>query len=260
MDDDATASTDVLIFFIHGVGGSTTIWSRQLQFFTEAGYAVAAIDLIGHGRSSILKGTREYDFEAIANDVIHIFDRFMKRSGRNVVVAHSYGCAFASVLARTYPAPIISHMVLFAGGAPGPLLPDDALMWLPKSCFFCCNPCIKATFHQVAFHNLRVSNRRKSSIAKAKHNSFQVHPTVLSNVMRGQVWPGGTRYFHSNILTPTLVIHGESDPFVSLEEDEEMFKVLPLGQMLVVKGAAHMAMMEKPDDINQIIQSFLNNS
>ena len=53
----------------------------------------------------------------------------------------------------------------------------------------------------------------------------QVHPTVLSNVMRGQVWPGGTRYFHSNILTPTLVIHGESDPFVSLEEDEEMFKV-----------------------------------
>ena len=42
--------------------------------------------------------------------------------------------------------------------------------------------------------------------------------------------------------------------------DAPLYQVLPLGQMLVVKGAAHMAMMEKPDDINQIIQSFLNNS
>ena len=53
----------------------------------------------------------------------------------------------------------------------------------------------------------------------------QIHPTVLNNVMRGQVWSGGTRYFHSNIRIPSLIVHGESDPFVSFEENEAMFKV-----------------------------------
>ena len=33
-DGVVDASKDVLLFFIHGVGGSTKIWSKQLQFFT----------------------------------------------------------------------------------------------------------------------------------------------------------------------------------------------------------------------------------
>ena len=56
-------------------------------------------------------------------------------------------------------------------------------------------------------------------------NPIKVSPSVLSHVMRGQVWPEGTRYFHSNIRIPTLIVHGETDPFVSFQEDEEMFQV-----------------------------------
>ncbi|XP_008940323.1 PREDICTED: abhydrolase domain-containing protein 8, partial [Merops nubicus] len=38
---------DVVLFFIHGVGGSLDIWKEQLDFFTKLGYEVVAPDLGG---------------------------------------------------------------------------------------------------------------------------------------------------------------------------------------------------------------------
>ncbi|XP_010157717.1 PREDICTED: abhydrolase domain-containing protein 8, partial [Eurypyga helias] len=40
--------SDVVLFFIHGVGGSLDIWKEQLDFFTKLGYEVVAPDLAGH--------------------------------------------------------------------------------------------------------------------------------------------------------------------------------------------------------------------
>ena len=46
-----------------------------------------------------------------------------------------------------------------------------------------------------------------------------------------------------------------------IEKRKTLFwQVLPLGQMLIIKEAAHMAMMEKPDDVNQIVLTFLESS
>ncbi|MEI8134197.1 MAG: alpha/beta hydrolase [bacterium] len=40
-----------LIVFIHGVGADRTAWKKQLTFFHEQGYSVAAIDMRGSGES-----------------------------------------------------------------------------------------------------------------------------------------------------------------------------------------------------------------
>lgn len=79
----------IVIFFIHGVGGSADLWYEQLQYFCKAGYEVVAPDLLGHGQSSAPTNPAEYEFSELSYDLIYLFDRYHKK--RNILVGHSYG-------------------------------------------------------------------------------------------------------------------------------------------------------------------------
>ncbi|GAB5567891.1 protein ABHD8 [Prionailurus iriomotensis] len=83
------AQADVVLFFIHGVGGSLAIWKEQLDFFVRLGYEVVAPDLAGHGASSAPQVAAAYTFYALAEDMRAIFKRYAKK--RNVLIGHSYG-------------------------------------------------------------------------------------------------------------------------------------------------------------------------
>lgn len=84
-----TVAENVVIFFIHGVGGSSDIWNNQIDYFSSLNYEVVAPDLIGHGFSDAPKDQRSYHFDEIAKDILNIFDS--RCSDNNVVVGHSYG-------------------------------------------------------------------------------------------------------------------------------------------------------------------------
>lgn len=80
---------DTIIFFIHGVGGSSCVWKNQMDFFSKLEYEVIAFDLIGHGFSDTPKKQEAYTFNEIAFDVLSLFDSKCKK--KNVIVGHSYG-------------------------------------------------------------------------------------------------------------------------------------------------------------------------
>lgn len=77
------------IFFIHGVAGSSDVWTSQLKHFVDRGFHVIAPDLLGHGFSSTPDKSRLYTFKWLCNDCVTVFDETCKEI--NVVVGHSYG-------------------------------------------------------------------------------------------------------------------------------------------------------------------------
>ena len=52
--------------------------------------------------------------------------------------------------------------------------------------------------------------------------AFDVPTWVLRHVMNGQVWPEGGTEYHEWITSPTLIIHGQHDQLISLEEEKHM--------------------------------------
>ena len=78
-----------VLFFLHGVGGSSDVWQAQLRHFAREGYEIVAPDLIGHGMSCTPHNAKAYHFVESAADMEEIFDRYCKK--RNIVIGHSYG-------------------------------------------------------------------------------------------------------------------------------------------------------------------------
>lgn len=58
------------IVFIHGAGGSSSIWFKQVKDFSD-NFNVLLVDLQGHGKSKNHATDKKYSFELLANDVLH---------------------------------------------------------------------------------------------------------------------------------------------------------------------------------------------
>lgn len=101
------------VTFVHGAGGSSSIWSAQIREFRKH-FNVLMLDLRGHGRSKnhpwSLK--KDYSFESIGNDVIDLLDHLS--IDRTHFVGISLGTIITRELAERFPEKVQS---LVMGGA-----------------------------------------------------------------------------------------------------------------------------------------------
>ncbi len=58
------------------------------------------------------------------------------------------------------------------------------------------------------------------------------------------------------ITQPTLIIHGEADALVPVEEAQWLAKTLPNSKLVVLKGAGHVPTMTYPIDVSREINNF----
>jgi pimeloyl-ACP methyl ester carboxylesterase len=83
------------VVFIHGAGGSSAIWYKQIKTFKDR-FNVLLVDLRGHGRSYNKFTGRDYSFESIASDVKEV----MEHNGINR--AHFVGVSLGTIIIRTF--------------------------------------------------------------------------------------------------------------------------------------------------------------
>jgi len=89
-------NSDQWVTFVHGAGGSSSIWYKQIRDFKNQ-YNVLLLDLRGHGNSkSTLKNAfkQKYTFEAIANDVLEVIDHL------KIEKSHFVGISLGTILIR----------------------------------------------------------------------------------------------------------------------------------------------------------------
>ena len=94
------------ITFVHGAGGSSAIWKKQIPFFSKA-FNLLVVDLSGHGYSvsnSTQKLKDKISFESILNDVLEVLDKLnIKRSDIPAVTHVDYSARIQTVHSETNP-------------------------------------------------------------------------------------------------------------------------------------------------------------
>ena len=102
------------ITFVHGAGGSSSIWFKQIRFFSKH-FNLLLVDLRGHGKSKSFFDTqklKKYTFKSITKDVIEVLNH--EKIEQSHFVGISLGTIIIRQIAEWYPQRVQS-MIL--GGA-----------------------------------------------------------------------------------------------------------------------------------------------
>lgn len=84
------------VTFVHGAGGSSAIWYKQLRDFKKH-FNVLILDLRGHGDSkSIIKSSfnKKYTFDAITEDIVEVIEYLQIKK------SHFVGISLGTILIR----------------------------------------------------------------------------------------------------------------------------------------------------------------
>lgn len=87
--------TSSWVTFVHGAGGSSAIWHKQIKDFKKE-YNILLIDLRGHGRSKnkIYDKLKSYTFDSISDEIIEVLD-YLK-----ILKTHFIGISLGTIIIR----------------------------------------------------------------------------------------------------------------------------------------------------------------
>jgi len=246
------------ILFSHGVTLSTRVWVKQFEQLPEQGFRCVAFDHRGHGESKC--GTTGHSIVNLAEDMHTLIQRMNLRDV--VLVGHSMGgIAIQSFLAR-YPelaAERVRGIVLMStlaktylsganwlrrlfermtGGGPsaGELMTQRNLGFFLARVGFGRDP--------QASH---VELVRDMIAACEKENSQAAIGALIGLDITADL---------ARIHLPTLVLSGSADVIAPPAESRRIAELVPHARLEVFKGAGHMLMLERTEEVHALITEF----
>ncbi|MBP1748884.1 MAG: putative hydrolase or acyltransferase of alpha/beta superfamily [Deltaproteobacteria bacterium] len=228
----------VPIVFIHGAGGSTLSWVFQKAYF-EGTHTVILVDLPGHGISdSPSLGSISGCADALKNT----FEDNAIASA--FIVGHSMGGAVAMDFAMRYPA-LVRGIVLIGTGARLKVYPEileSVLKDKEKTARMIIDTAFSTAFP--ARLKEKAFTEYMKNDAKTIFNDFTACDGF--NVM-GRL---------NSVSVPALVICGTEDRFTPVKYSQYLSDSIPGAELVLIEGAGHMVMIEKPGEVNSAIQVF----
>jgi pimeloyl-ACP methyl ester carboxylesterase len=235
---DASQPTIVLL---HGAGFDHTTWALHSRWFAHHGYGVLAPDLPGHGRSG---GAPLPTIAEMADWTAALLDA--AGAAKAWLVGHSMGSLIAIETAARHPARV-SALSLIATAATMTVGPD-----LLKAA--------EANDHSavdmVSIWGLGFQAELGGSLAPglwmhsgAQRVLEQGRPGVLFNDLAACNSYQNALGAAAQINIPATFILGERDMMTPLKAGKALAAALPNSRTVVLRGAGHMMMVERPDEL-----------
>ena len=241
------------VTFIHGAGGSSSIWFRQIRAF-KAEFNVLLIDLRGHGNSKITSKyntKQEYTFDFITNDIVEVLQHL------NITKSHFIGISLGTILIRDlaerHPE-LVETMVL--GGAVLKLNVRSKLLMGFGNVFKSVVPYI-LLYKLFAFIIMPKKNHKESRILFVKEAKKLYQKEFLKwYKLTAQLNPL-LRFFRLNETSiPTLYVMGEQD-HLFLPSIKKVISGHVNAQLHVIRNCGHVVNVEQPIEFNEQVISFL---
>lgn len=241
------------VVFVHGAGGSSSIWFRQLKAF-KAKFNLLLIDLRGHGKSKDLFKKYyqdDYSFEMISEDILQVLDHL------NIDKAHFIGVSLGTIIIRTLAElqpervksailcgaitrlNIRSRFLVAIGHTFKRFIP---YMWLYSFFAWIIMPRKRHAFSRNLFIREAKKLYQKEFIKWFKLTN-EVNPLL--------------KYFkEKEISTPILYVMGSED-YMFLPPAQQITDKHDNSRLAVVENCGHVVNVEQPQAFNRISLNFL---
>jgi pimeloyl-ACP methyl ester carboxylesterase len=227
------------ILFIHGSGWNRRMWYGQrdrLQSLAK----IVLLDLPGHG------GSRGDGCDSVEEYGAAIVDTIKELGlGKCVLAGHSLGGAIALSVAIDNP-DLVGGLILIGTGARLRVLPrilGDIVTNKQETV----KSIVDLAFSPTAPQDLKKADfdetmKCDSAVIRKDFTAcdrFDVMSTV------------------SSITVPTLILCGTDDALTPPRYSEYLHQAIDGSHLVLIEGAGHMVMMEKPEEVNDSIAHFL---
>lgn len=243
------------VVFIHGAGGSSAVWYKQLKDFKKE-FNLLLIDLRGHGKSADLPQdiwNKQYTFEAVTEDIIEVLDHL------KTPPAHLMGVSLGTILARQLAElqphrvkslimagaitrlNVQSRVLVFLGNTFKRVIP---YMWLYRLFAFIIMPRRQHEESRNLFVREAQKLCQKEFIRWFKLTS-DINPLL--------------KYFKEKDMgIPTLYVMGDQD-VMFLEPVKNLVKEHKNSILTILEKCGHVVNVEQPDQFNQLSMAFIKN-
>jgi len=234
------------IVLLHGAGFDHTAWALHSRWFAHHGYGVLAPDMPGHGRScgAPLRSIAEMaDWTAALLEAAGV--------ARATLVGHSMGSLVALETAARHPAKV---------SALG-LIGTTATMNVGPDLLKAAEANDHAAVDMVSIWGLGFDAELGGSLAPGlwMHGGAQrvlerCPPGVLFSDLSACNAYQDALAAASKITVPTTLVLGERDMMTPSRGGKALAAALPNSRIVVLPGAGHMMMAERPDELLAALQ------
>jgi len=228
------------LIFIHGSGGSSNTWKNQLNL--DIDYDLVALDLPSHDKSDNFSDLSLNLYV----EVVHQLIKTLKFESV-ILCGHSLGGAIVQQYYFTYPKEVLGLILCNTGGKlrVAPFILDSLknnfskfLDDLPAGTFYHATP--KTLINPYVEETSKIG-------AEVTYTDFKICDdfNVLDKL--------------STINVPCLIIVGKNDQLTPVKYSEFFHNSIKNSELHIINKAGHMVMLEKPDEVNQVIENFINN-
>ncbi len=234
------------VTFVHGAGGSSSIWYKQIRAFQEF-YNVLVLDLRGHGKSKMaLKDmmNTKYTFDVITNDIIEVLEHLKIQS------SHFIGISLGTILIRNLAennSKKVRSMIL-AGAIMKLNFRSQVLMKL--GVIFKSVVPYMILYRFFAFIIMPKKNHRQSRMLFVREAKKLYQKEFLRWFKLTSEINPLLRFFRSkDIKIPTLYLMGDQD-HLFLPSVQKMSVDHELSQLYIVQDCGHVVNVEQPHKFN----------
>ena len=233
------------ILLLHGWGSSLEVWNRISNFYKAKGdYRIVALDFPGCGNSPL--PPKPLELEDYTNLVVG-FCRYLKIENP-IIMGHSNG---GRVTLALLGQGLLSaeKIVLFGSAgikAKTTLKKTLKIKAFKTAKFFLTLPVVKNYTEDL------LSKTRQFFGSSDYNNAPEVMRKTLVSLVNSDISD-----LLPNIKCPSLLIWGSNDTAVPLSDAKKMEKLIPDAGLCVLEGCSHFAFVEKPYDVEMILNSFI---
>lgn len=243
------------LVLIHGAG--TWLYSYRHSFPVLAKtHAVHVFDMPGHGFTTALQAPSRYDLPYMSAAILEYLD--YHKLSKVSLVGHSFGGGWALYFAQRYPERVEKLVLLAPRALDTPYKREWQMMKYPMigelfSKFFSKND-IRRGLEDAYFHKYEVTE-------DAVDNTY-IPLTLPENrraqyrLVRDSDWRLTTSGMRG-MRVPTLILWGEKDQYLPVEQLTELKARMPNVRAQVLDQCGHALQEECADRVNRIVAEFL---
>lgn len=240
------------LLLIQGLGYPSEMWFSQVPIFSQE-FSTIIFDNRGSGRSE--KPNEEYSIRQMAEDAVALLNQLAVSSAH--IVGVSMGGLVAQELAISFPKKVTKLVLLSSHFGTG-YWEITQTLW-EKILSTSTGDIQEVIREKLRFAIAPEFYQNQAEIINRIIKIRCVNPQPVYAFMRQFE---ASRQFDAKervrqISAPTFVISGTEDQIVPIVLARRLAKQIPNARFQEIKGAAHLAFIEKADEVNRIILDFL---